>query len=130
MFQKSSLLLFLTSFLAASPANADGLYPKSSAVLQVNPKNYEQLITQSNHTSVRNLRIPVSLFELLVANPSICLSRSWSKLSSYLSLQLSISHPIQVLRSMVWPLQEFATSIRKSSKEFRRLGQSCGHQLR
>jgi protein disulfide-isomerase A6 len=54
MFQKTSLIVLLASFLAAAPAAAEGLYPKSSAVLQVNPKNYDQLIAQSNHTTVRN----------------------------------------------------------------------------
>lgn len=126
MFQKtSSLLLLLASFLAASPANADGLYPKSSAVLQVTSKNYDQLIAQSNHTSVRSMRMPVSLIELLVANPSICIARSWSKLAPpcyRLRLSLFLTLYSQVLRSMVWSLQEFAAGIRKSSKEPRRPG--------
>ncbi|KAK2765369.1 hypothetical protein FQN54_008215 [Arachnomyces sp. PD_36] len=57
MILKSSLVL-LASFLAASPANADGLYPKSSAVLQVTPKNYDQLIAQSNHTTILEFYAP------------------------------------------------------------------------
>lgn len=52
MLQPSSALLFVTSLLAALPVNADGLYTKKSPVLQVNQKNYDQLIANSNHTSV------------------------------------------------------------------------------
>jgi len=40
-----------TALLAALPVQA-GLYPKSSAVLQVDGKNYDRLIAQSNYTSV------------------------------------------------------------------------------
>ncbi|XRM39872.1 hypothetical protein ABZX51_003205 [Aspergillus tubingensis] len=52
MLQPSSALLFVTSLLAALPVNADGLYTKKSPVLQVNQKNYDQLIANSNHTSI------------------------------------------------------------------------------
>jgi hypothetical protein len=40
------------ALLLALPASAAGLYPKSSAVLQVDAKNYDRLIAKSNHTSV------------------------------------------------------------------------------
>ena len=36
---------------AAAPVNA-GLYSKSSPVIQINGKNYDSLIAQSNYTSV------------------------------------------------------------------------------
>lgn len=40
------------ALLAALPAANAGLYPKSSAVLSVDAKNYDSLIAKSNHTSV------------------------------------------------------------------------------
>ncbi|GAD92529.1 disulfide isomerase, putative [Paecilomyces variotii No. 5] len=43
--------LLIASLLATLPVNADGLYPKSSSVLQVDHRNYDQLIANSNHTS-------------------------------------------------------------------------------
>lgn len=42
-----------TAVLLALPYGALGLYSKSSPVLQVNAKNYDNLIARSNHTSVR-----------------------------------------------------------------------------
>lgn len=41
------------ALLAALPAANAGLYPKSSAVLSVDAKNYDNLIAKSNHTSVK-----------------------------------------------------------------------------
>lgn len=38
--------------LAGTFVNADGIYSKSSPVLQVTAKSYDSLIAQSNHTSV------------------------------------------------------------------------------
>ncbi|PYH65544.1 putative disulfide isomerase [Aspergillus vadensis CBS 113365] len=58
MLQPSSALLFVTSLLAALPVNADGLYTKKSPVLQVNQKNYDQLIANSNHTSIVEFYAP------------------------------------------------------------------------
>lgn len=52
MWQPGSALLLVASLLAALPVSADGIYPKKSPVLQVNQKNYNQLIADSNHTSV------------------------------------------------------------------------------
>ena len=46
-----ALAIAATALLAALPVQA-GLYPKSSAVLQVDGKNYDRLIAQSNYTSV------------------------------------------------------------------------------
>lgn len=44
-----------TAFVATVPAvSAAGLYPKSSAVLQVDAKDYDRLIAKSNQTSVRH----------------------------------------------------------------------------
>ena len=41
-----------TALLAALPVDA-GLYAKNSPVVQVDAKNYDRLIAQSNYTSVR-----------------------------------------------------------------------------
>lgn len=48
---RSSILGLLAALLAV--VHADGLYTKNSPVLQVDAKNYDMLIAQSNHTSVR-----------------------------------------------------------------------------
>jgi protein disulfide-isomerase A6 len=48
---RSSILGLLAALLAV--VHADGLYTKNSPVLQVDAKNYDTLIAQSNHTSVR-----------------------------------------------------------------------------
>ncbi|KAL3425318.1 hypothetical protein PVAG01_02109 [Phlyctema vagabunda] len=45
------------ALLCALPVNA-GLYPKSSAVLQIDGKNYDRLIAQSNHTSIVEFYAP------------------------------------------------------------------------
>jgi protein disulfide-isomerase A6 len=60
MLQPSSALLLVASLLAALPVNADGLYTKKSPVLQVNQKSYNQLIANSNYTSVRGTIRPSS----------------------------------------------------------------------
>lgn len=52
MILRCSPFLVAASLLAAIPANADGLYAKNSPVLQVNHRNYDQLIAKSNYTSV------------------------------------------------------------------------------
>jgi protein disulfide-isomerase A6 len=48
----SASFLFVASIFAALPADADGIYTKNSPVLQLNPKTYNSLIANSNHTSV------------------------------------------------------------------------------
>lgn len=48
--RNSSFLL--AALLAVVPASADGMYSKNSPVLQVTQKNYDQLIANSNYTSV------------------------------------------------------------------------------
>lgn len=53
MVYTGALAAAATALLLASPATAAGLYPKSSAVLQVDAKNYDRLIAKSNYTSVR-----------------------------------------------------------------------------
>ncbi|PLB45111.1 thioredoxin-domain-containing protein [Aspergillus steynii IBT 23096] len=58
ILQPSSALLLVASLLAALPANADGLYTKKSPVLQVNNKNYDQLIANSNYTSILEFYAP------------------------------------------------------------------------
>lgn len=51
MLPHSSVLLL--ALLAALPLDAEGLYTEKSPVLQVNSKNYDSLIANSNHASVR-----------------------------------------------------------------------------
>lgn len=51
VYAHSALALAATALLAAAPAQA-GLYPKSSKVLQITPKNYDRLVAQSNYTTV------------------------------------------------------------------------------
>lgn len=46
------------ALLAALPAANAGLYPKSSAVLSVDAKNYDSLIAKSNHTSIVEFYAP------------------------------------------------------------------------
>ncbi|OJJ86620.1 putative disulfide isomerase [Aspergillus glaucus CBS 516.65] len=50
-------ILLVASLLAALPVSAEGIYTKKSPVLQVNYKTYNQLVADSNHTSVSNLLI-------------------------------------------------------------------------
>lgn len=68
--------MFFNLFLAApalallfifSTVNAQGLYSKGSAVLQVDGNNYDKLITQSNLVSVRGT-FNISAIEFLVCN--------------------------------------------------------------
>ncbi|KAJ5400199.1 hypothetical protein N7465_010688 [Penicillium sp. CMV-2018d] len=56
MLHSASLLL--VSLLAALPVNADGLYTKNSPVIQLNPKTYNSLIANSNHTSIVEFYAP------------------------------------------------------------------------
>ncbi|KAI9931598.1 hypothetical protein MW887_010175 [Aspergillus wentii] len=58
MMQPSSAFLLVASLLAALPVNADGIYTKKSPVLQVTQKNYDQLIANSNHTSIVEFYAP------------------------------------------------------------------------
>ncbi|KAL4866808.1 hypothetical protein BDV12DRAFT_129638 [Aspergillus spectabilis] len=58
MLQPSSALFLVASLLAALPVNADGLYTKKSPVLQVNQKGYNQLIANSNYTSIVEFYAP------------------------------------------------------------------------
>lgn len=46
------------ALLAALPAANAGLYPKSSAVLSIDAKNYDNLIAKSNHTSIVEFYAP------------------------------------------------------------------------
>ena len=66
MVYTGALAAAATALLLASPATAAGLYPKSSAVLQVDAKNYDRLIAKSNYTSVRS--IPIHMYNELHAN--------------------------------------------------------------
>ncbi|KAL4967908.1 putative disulfide isomerase [Aspergillus stella-maris] len=58
MLHLSSALCLAASLLAALPVNADGLYTKKSPVLQVNQKSYNQLIANSNYTSIVEFYAP------------------------------------------------------------------------
>lgn len=49
----ASLSAVAAVLLSALPAAHAGLYTKGSPVMQVNAKNFDQLIAKSNHTSVR-----------------------------------------------------------------------------
>jgi protein disulfide-isomerase A6 len=51
MVHTTALTVAAAALLAALPVNA-GLYSKSSPVVQVDAKNYDRLIAQSNYTSV------------------------------------------------------------------------------
>lgn len=67
MVYTGALAAAATALLLASPATAAGLYPKSSAVLQVDAKNYDRLIAKSNYTSVSSPRICATNYALMVA---------------------------------------------------------------
>ncbi|KAI1632518.1 hypothetical protein F4809DRAFT_87174 [Biscogniauxia mediterranea] len=56
----STAAVAAVAFLSALPISvaAAGLYTKSSPVLQVNAKNYDQLIAKSNHTSIVEFYAP------------------------------------------------------------------------
>ncbi|KAL2063813.1 hypothetical protein VTL71DRAFT_5618 [Oculimacula yallundae] len=57
MVHTQALAVAATALLAALPVNA-GLYPKSSKVLQLDGKNYDRLIAQSNYTSIVEFYAP------------------------------------------------------------------------
>lgn len=54
MMVQTGVLAAAASMLLASTVNA-AIYTKNSPVLQVDSKNYDRLINQSNHTSVGHL---------------------------------------------------------------------------
>lgn len=68
MFKKSSAILLIAAFLEALPVNADGLYTKSSPVLQVDGSNYDRLIARSNYASV-SLPLALELSAIELTNP-------------------------------------------------------------
>lgn len=100
--------LAAAALLLASPATAAGLYPKSSAVLQVDAKNYDRLIAKSNYTSVSFVSITAMLY-----------------FTDYF-----YSSDRRILRSMVRPLQESPASLRKRREEAGRPRQGRSCQLR
>jgi hypothetical protein len=51
MVYSATIAVAAIALFGALPVNA-GLYPKSSAVLQLDGKSYDRLIAQSNYTSV------------------------------------------------------------------------------
>ncbi|KZF26061.1 thioredoxin-domain-containing protein [Xylona heveae TC161] len=58
MFAGLSWTAAAAALLLALPASADSLYTKSSPVLRVDAKNYDQLIARSNHTSIIEFYAP------------------------------------------------------------------------
>ncbi|OJD16622.1 protein disulfide-isomerase domain [Emergomyces pasteurianus Ep9510] len=58
MLKKSSAILLIAAFLEALPVNADGLYTKSSPVLQLDASNYDRLIAQSSYASIVEFYAP------------------------------------------------------------------------
>lgn len=52
MFSSRAVRGFLAASILLGVVTADGLYPKSSAVLQVDGKSYEKIIAKSNMVSV------------------------------------------------------------------------------
>ncbi|RDW82774.1 hypothetical protein BP6252_03886 [Coleophoma cylindrospora] len=57
MVHTATLTAAAAALLCALPVQA-GLYPKSSAVLSIDGKNYDRLIAQSNHTSIVEFYAP------------------------------------------------------------------------
>jgi len=57
MLSSTALAVSAASVLFSLPVNA-GLYTKSSPVLQLNAKSYDQLIAKSNHTSIVEFYAP------------------------------------------------------------------------
>ncbi|OAX81927.1 protein disulfide-isomerase domain [Emergomyces africanus] len=58
MLKKSSAILLIAAFLEALPVNADGLYAKSSPVIQVDESSWDRLISQSSHASIVEFYAP------------------------------------------------------------------------
>ena len=54
MVHTKALTAAAAALLFALPVSAEGIYLKSSPVVQVDAKNYDRLIAHSNHTSVGN----------------------------------------------------------------------------
>ena len=79
-----TLCAVAVALLSALPGGQASLYPKSSAVLQVDGKSYERLIAKSNYTSVSRPLVFVPSVHTLM----LCLSDR------------------RVLRPLVRPLQE------------------------
>jgi hypothetical protein len=91
MVQANAFAVAAAALLAALPVHA-GLYSKNSPVIQVDGKNYDRLIAQSNYTSVRlsSLQVLLDLTKLLDR---------------------------RILCPLVRALQESPTRLRKSSQE-------------
>ena len=81
MFLPSYALLLLATVTVSL---ADGLYTKSSPVLQLNHKNYDKYISNSNYTSVSGKSAICVLNSL--ANSCTVIYRSSSKNPAYIPL--------------------------------------------
>ena len=106
MVHTSAITVAAAALLTALPVNA-GLYSKSSPVLQVDAKNYDRLIAQSNYTSV-----------FLHSSYFLC------------SPETELTYPSpdpRILRPLVRPLQEPPTRLRESRKIPLRPGQGSSH---
>ena len=73
-----TLCAVAVALLSALPGTQASLYPKSSAVLQVDGKSYERLIAKSNYTSVsrtvlfaRDLTLTLCLPDRRVLRPLV-----------------------------------------------------------
>ncbi|KAI9811332.1 MAG: hypothetical protein M1827_005492 [Pycnora praestabilis] len=58
MIPRTTLIAVAAALLLALPANAGGIYAKSSPVLQLDAKSYEDLIARSNFTSIIEFYAP------------------------------------------------------------------------
>jgi protein disulfide-isomerase A6 len=61
MVYAKSVAAAAAALLLALPVSGQGMYTKSSPVLQVDAKNYDRLIAQSNHTSVGGFVLTVAI---------------------------------------------------------------------
>lgn len=68
-----TLLAAITALTLTATVSTQGLYPKGSAVLQVDGQSYQKLIAKSNQVSVRSSEIHEEVQIL------IDVRRSWSK---------------------------------------------------
>ena len=107
---RCSVTLAALAALALTPLGSTaGLYSKSSPVLQVDGKNFDKLIKNSDKASVLSLQLSVSMVGLTVY-------RLWSKFYKTVPPQLVAYYP-KILCAMVWPLSKSETCIRESCKK-------------
>jgi hypothetical protein len=103
MHPNSAFILAAASLLAIV-AHADGIYSTSSPVLQINAKNYNRLIAQSNHTSVSHMSNDAGRASNDITDCGV------GQASAGLTTQELTT---QVLRTLVRALSKFKACIRK-----------------